>query len=133
MGSYYLYIEIENYKFSKKNVTKWQHWRHFRNVCFLGGPPRHGAHRLQNLIWNKINFFFLISRFQKTCFEKNAFKVLRSLRSGLAGSVKGLEISMKSISNTYKSFVFYSTSFKEFLKLIKKKSIFWNFYSDVTP
>ena len=60
LGSYYLYIKIKNYKFSIKNVTKWQHWRHFRNECFLGGAPRHSAHRVQYLIWNKINFFFLI-------------------------------------------------------------------------
>ena len=48
---------MKNYKFSIKNLTKWQHWRHFRNVCFLGGASRHAAHRVQNLIWNKINFF----------------------------------------------------------------------------
>ena len=51
---------MKNYKFSIKNVTKWQHWRHFRNVCFLEGAPRHAAHRVQNLMWKKTNFFFLI-------------------------------------------------------------------------
>ena len=60
LGSYYLYIEIKNHTFSIKNVTKWQHWRHFRNVCFLGGAPRHAAHRVNNSIQNKINFLSLI-------------------------------------------------------------------------
>ena len=60
LGSYYLYIEIKNYKFSIKNFTKWQHWRHFRNVCFLGEALQHAENRVQNLIWNKMKIFFLI-------------------------------------------------------------------------
>ena len=77
--SYYLYIEIKNYKFSIRNVTKCQHWRHFRNVSFLGGALRHAAHRVQNLVWNKIKNVFLIyvwifretrEGFEKYCFLK---------------------------------------------------------------
>ena len=59
-------IKIKNKKFSIKNVTKWQHWRHFRNVCFLGGVPRHATHRVQNLIWSNINFLIYMRIARKT-------------------------------------------------------------------